>query len=135
MVANVLEAAQAIGPTFVADAAGGQGSAVARELNRLAQGQILIVNADLPCATARDLLALLGAAPPGGIALVEAADGTTNALALAAPTQFIDLYGPGSAERFRTHWRALGVACVTATIPNLADDVDTLDDLDRFEGR
>ena len=35
---------------------------------------------------ARDLLTLLGAMPEGGIALVEAADGTTNALALAAPS-------------------------------------------------
>ena len=69
------------------------------------------------------------------MALVEAADGTTNALALAASAQFRDLYGPGSAARFRAHARSLGVSCVTSTIPNLADDVDTLDDLQRLESR
>jgi len=135
MLADVLEAAKAVGPTVVAGAAGGQGAAVAAELNRIAREQTLIVNADLPCATARDLLALLGSAPPRGIALVEAADGTTNALALSAPAQFCDAYGPGSAARFRAHADSLGISCVTVTIPNLADDVDTLDDLQRLDGR
>jgi 2-phospho-L-lactate guanylyltransferase len=96
---------------------------------------VLIVNADLPCVRPRDLLALLGAAPLGGMALVEAADGTTNALALADPVQFQDLYGPGSAARFRAYARSHGLGCVTIAIPNLAADVDTLDDLDRLRGR
>jgi 2-phospho-L-lactate guanylyltransferase (CobY/MobA/RfbA family) len=135
MLADVLEAANPLGTTVIAGAAGGQGAAVAAELDRLGRQQILIVNADLPCATPHDLLALLGSAPLGGIALVEAADGTTNALALSAPAQFRDVYGPGSAARFRAHAESLGVSCVTVTIPNLADDVDTLDDLQRLEGR
>ena len=99
------------------------------------RAKILVVNADLPCATPHDLLALLGSAPSGGMALVEAADGTTNALALSAAAQFRDAYGPGSAARFRAHAESLGVCCVTVTLPNLADDVDTLDDLHRLEGR
>ena len=45
------------------------------------------------------------------------------------------LYGPGSAGRFRAHGEANGVAVVAAAIPNLADDVDTLDDLERMELR
>ena len=60
----------------------------------------LVVNADLPCATSRDLLALVGAVPDGGLALVAAADGTTNALALSDERLFEPVYGPGSAERF-----------------------------------
>ena len=135
MLADVLEAAEAVGPTTVARAAGGQGSAVAAELAQLPDAPVLIVNADLPCTTPRDLLALLGSAPTDGIALVEARDGTTNALAVSSPRQFAALYGPGSASRFTEHARRLGIDCATVAIPNLVDDVDTLDDLLRLEGR
>ena len=43
--------------------------------------------------------------------------------------------GPGSAERFRGRAERLGVPSATARIPNLADDVDTLGDLERLDGR
>ena len=62
-------------------------------------------------------------------ALVAAPDGTTNALALPDPSSFRPLYGAGSAARFA----ALGLAPLDR--PNLADDVDTLDDLERIAGR
>jgi 2-phospho-L-lactate guanylyltransferase (CobY/MobA/RfbA family) len=89
-----------------------------------------VVNADLPCATPRDLLALAGAVPDGGIALVAAADGTTNALALADAELFQPLYGPGSAARFA----ALGVS-LRVDVPNLAEDVDMPADLARLAAR
>ena len=44
-------------------------------------------------------------------------------------------YGSGSAERFRARAEKLGVRAATALIPNLVDDVDTLADLERLEGR
>ena len=88
-----------------------------------------MVNADLPCATPRDLLALLGSVPEGGLSVVAAADWTTNALALASPTLFKPVYVPGSAERFGAASSRL------LDIPNLADDVDTLADLERLAGR
>jgi 2-phospho-L-lactate guanylyltransferase (CobY/MobA/RfbA family) len=135
MLGDVLDAAAAVGTTIVALDEGGQGRAVAAELERLPDEPLLVVNGDLPCATPRDLLTLLGSAPPGGMALVEAADGTTNALALSSPRQFASLYGPGSAARFRAHAARLGADCITADIPNLADDVDTADDLERLEAR
>jgi 2-phospho-L-lactate guanylyltransferase (CobY/MobA/RfbA family) len=135
MLADVLEAASAVGEVTVAMGDGGQGAAVAAELERLPRGPVLVVNGDLPCVTPRDLLALLGSAPPGGMALVEAADGTTNALALSDPGQFSDLYGPGSAAGFRRHAHELGAECVTASIPNLVEDVDTMEDLGRVESR
>jgi 2-phospho-L-lactate guanylyltransferase (CobY/MobA/RfbA family) len=130
MLEDVLTAAAAVGPVVVADADGGQGAAVALELERRADGAALVVNADLPCATPRDLFALLGSIPPDGLAVVEARDGTTNALGLSSPHLFADLYGAGSAERFRAH-----APSRTEDIPNLVDDVDTLDDLERLADR
>ena len=133
MLDDVLEAALAVGEVVVAGEPGGQGPAVELAL-RGRDGPILVVNADLPCAQPRDLLTLLGAMPEGGLALVPAADGTTNALALAAPHLFAPLYGPGSAERFLARAQRLDVPAAIAAIPNLADDVDTLADLERLEG-
>jgi 2-phospho-L-lactate guanylyltransferase len=126
--------AEALGVEVVEDPRKGQGEAVAAALARVGEGEVLVVNADLPCATSRDLLALLGAKPTGGIALVRAADGTTNALALAAAWLFAPLYGAGSADRFAERAQRLGVEAVEADLPNLAHDVDTLADLERIEG-
>jgi 2-phospho-L-lactate guanylyltransferase (CobY/MobA/RfbA family) len=135
MLEDVLAAAEAVGDAVVAERGGGQGPAVDVALRSAEGGPILVVNADLPCARPRDLLTLLGALPEGGLALVPAADGTTNALALAAPHLFAPLYGPGSAERFLAHAEKLEVPAAVAAIPNLEDDVDTLVDLERLESR
>ena len=110
----------------------GQGAAVEAALRRLEPfGPVLVVNADLPCVQPDDLRALLEALPPAGLAVAPAADGTTNALALADASLFQPLYGPGSAERFL----ALVDKTVKVEHPNLADDVDTLEDLRRHELR
>jgi 2-phospho-L-lactate/phosphoenolpyruvate guanylyltransferase len=149
MLADVLEAATAVGPvfvvaleqpalpagaTYVADPHRGQGAAVRAGLDAAltagAPTPYLVVNADLPCVTARDLLALAGAVPDGGLALAPAADGTTNALALADEGLFEPCYGPGSAERFA----ALGPS-LRVDAPNLVDDVDTPADLSRLASR
>jgi 2-phospho-L-lactate guanylyltransferase (CobY/MobA/RfbA family) len=134
MLADVLAASEGVGRTIVARE-GAQGEAVEAALRGVEPGPVLVVNADLPCARPRDLLALLGAMPEHGVALVAAADGTTNALALAAPHLFAPLYGPGSAERFRARAERLGVPFVRADVPGLADDVDTVADLERLEDR
>jgi 2-phospho-L-lactate guanylyltransferase (CobY/MobA/RfbA family) len=133
MFEDVRAAAEAVATVVVADEAGGQGAAVEAALRRVDHAPILVVNADLPCAQPRDLLALLGALPEGGLALVPAADGTTNALALAAPHLFAPLYGPNSADRFLDRADRLAVTAAVAAIPNLAEDVDTLEDLERLE--
>ncbi|HUK99194.1 MAG TPA: NTP transferase domain-containing protein [Gaiellaceae bacterium] len=149
MLADVLEAAGAVGAvvvvavetpplpggvTLVDDPRRGLGAAVRAALDAAADLSLpppfLVVNADLPCATARDLLALAGAVPEGGLALVAAADGTTNALALSGERLFEPVYGPGSAARFA------GLAeCRRLDAPNLRDDVDTLADLARVARR
>jgi 2-phospho-L-lactate guanylyltransferase (CobY/MobA/RfbA family) len=133
MLDDVLDAALAVGEVVVAGEPGGQGPAVEVALRGL-EGPVLVVNADLPCVQPRDLLTLLGAMPEDGLALVRAADGTTNALALAAPHLFAPLYGPGSAERFLARAERLDVPAAIAAIPNLEDDVDTLTDLERLDG-
>jgi 2-phospho-L-lactate guanylyltransferase (CobY/MobA/RfbA family) len=124
MLEDVADACRRVASTIVADAPGGQGAAVAAVLKRL-DGYVGVVNADLPCITADDVAALLDAAP----ALVPAADGTTNALALTEAATFRPLYGPGSAGRFAS----LGLRALE--LPNLVDDVDTLADLERVAAR
>jgi len=154
MLGDVLEACVAVGETRVVtpDADGadlaaeagarsvrdpglGQGAAVLAALAGVEPGPILIVNADLPCVVANDLRALLAAARPDGIALAEASDGTTNALSLPDAAAFAPLYGAGSASRFTEHAATLDLAVMSVSIPNLVDDVDTLDDLRRLRDR
>src|SRR3954449_5421196 len=102
-------AAREQGADTVADPRGGQGAAVAAAVAGLEPGAILVVNADVPCVVPADLRALLAATPAGGMALVEALDGTTNALSLPAPHVFAPLYGPDIAVRFREHADELGL--------------------------
>ena len=120
-----------VGVGVVTELPPGQGAAVRAALRRLEAAPVAVVNADLPCLVPDDVRELLRALPPRGIALALAADGTTNALALADPALFRPLYGPGSAARFL----ALPVPATTVERPNLLDDVDTLEDLRRLERR
>ncbi|MBA2461115.1 MAG: 2-phospho-L-lactate guanylyltransferase [Actinobacteria bacterium] len=124
-----------LGAEIVPDPGGGQGAAVAAALADLPDEPALVVNADVPCVVPHDLRTLARAAELGALGLVEAEDGTTNALALPQPAAFAPLYGPGSARRFRKHAAAIGLEAVGAAIPNLADDVDTVADLERLTYR
>jgi 2-phospho-L-lactate guanylyltransferase len=147
MLADVVAASAAVGPVYVVtpkldlevparlvpDPGHGQGAAVRVALDAAVAagdgGPYLVVNADLPCATARDLLALAGSVPDEGLALVAADDGTTNALAFASADLFEPVYGPGSAERF-----AALAPSRRLDAPNLTADVDTVEDLERIGG-
>jgi 2-phospho-L-lactate guanylyltransferase (CobY/MobA/RfbA family) len=137
MLGDVVEAALGIGRVVVVtddpsvvpsdaevvrDPGDGLGAAVAEGLSQI-EGHALVVNADLPAATT-DALRRLGDA---GLALVEAADGTTNALSLPDPGLFAPVYGPGSARRFR----ALA-SFASVSIPELEIDVDSDTDLERL---
>lgn len=120
-----------LGATVVEDPGGGQGAAVAAALSGV-EGICLVVNADVPRVRPSDLSAL--AVPPrlGRIAIVEAADGTTNALGLPLAEVFQPLYGPGSAGAFRALAVSLDLQSEGLALRNLADDVDTLGDLERI---
>jgi 2-phospho-L-lactate guanylyltransferase len=128
-------AARDAGAEAVDDPGGGQGAAVQAGLTAVEPEGILVVNADVPCVVPHDLRSLLAATPAGSLALVEALDGTTNALSLPAADAFAPLYGPASADRFRAHAASLGVEAVSVALPNLADDVDTMEDLARLQLR
>jgi 2-phospho-L-lactate/phosphoenolpyruvate guanylyltransferase len=140
MLGDVVEAALAVGHVLVvtddggvvppdaevvADPGRGLGAAVEAGLSRVG-GHALVVNADLPAATPASLWQLAGSA----LALVQAKDGTTNALSLPDPGVFAPLYGPGSASRFRAH-----APFVALSIPELEADVDSEADLARLAGR
>ena len=126
------ELALELGAELVDDPGGGQGPAVAAALAELPDRPALVVNADLPCVVARDVRTLAGTAELGAFGVVEAGDGTTNALALPRPKLFAPLYGAGSAERFRSHAASLRYETSAVVIPNLVDDVDTRADLERL---
>jgi 2-phospho-L-lactate guanylyltransferase len=128
-------AARDAGAEAVADPGGGQGAAVQAGLEGVEPGGVLVVNADLPCVVPHDLRSLLAATPAGAVALVEALDGTTNALSLPSPEVFAPLYGPSSSDRFREHAASLGLEAVSVAVPNLAEDVDTMEDLARLQLR
>ena len=151
MLGDVVTACVATGPTFVVtsdaaaralaeelgaeavdDPGGGQGAAVAAGLERANNGAVIVVNADVPCVVPHDLRTLAGTAELDAVGFVEAKDGTTNALVLPRASLFASLYGEDSAKRFREHFDAQGVMAVAAVIPNLSDDVDTMDDLQRI---
>lgn len=123
------------GAEVVPDPGGGQGAAVLAGLAGVDPGGILVVNADVPCVVPHDLRSLLAATPAGCVALVEALDGTTNALSLPSSEAFAPLYGPSSSDRFRAHAASLGLEAVSVALPNLADDVDTMEDLTRLQLR
>ncbi len=140
MLGDVVAAAVEVGPVIVvtddarvvpagvevvADPGEGLSAAVAAGLARV-DGHALVVNADVPRATPEAIRRLAAA----GLALVEARDGTTNALSLPDPSQFAPLYGPGSAARFRAH-----APFATVAIPELEADVDTGEDLERLSSR
>ena len=126
--------ASELGAGLVDDPGGGQGSAVAAALAGV-EGITLVVNADLPRARPSDLNALAVPARLGRVAIVAAADGTTNALGLPWAEVFQPLYGPGSAGQFRAHAAALDLPCEDLGLPNLVEDVDTLRDLERIGPR
>ena len=123
-----------LGARLVDDPGEGQGAAVAIGLEG-ASGLCLVVNADVPRVRPSDLNALAVPALLGRLAIVEARDGTTNALGLPRAEVFAPLYGPGSAGQFRAHAEALGIDFEELALQNIVDDVDTLADLARLGTR
>ena len=96
--ADVHAAARELGAEALDDGGLDLSGSVALALERhAAAAGVAVLAADLPHVTAADVRALIAAAAP--LAIVAAADGTTNAIAACPPSAFQPSYGPGSAER------------------------------------
>ena len=125
-----------LGPPGVAllvDEGAGHGPAIAAALaDRRARGGALVVMADCPLASPESLDRLAAAARPA--ALVPAADGGMNALALSRPGLFAPAFGiPRSAEMTIERARAAGIDPAIVEDPLLALDVDRPSDLEALQ--
>jgi 2-phospho-L-lactate/phosphoenolpyruvate guanylyltransferase len=117
---EVHEAARALGADVLDDGGRDLTGSVALALASHAHATgIVVLAADLPDVTADDVRELVANALP--LAIVAAADGTTNAIAACPPSAFRPSYGPGSAARHGgTRLRLAGIE----------RDIDTPGDLD-----
>ena len=123
-----------LGAEPLADAPGGQGAAVAAALERLGEGTVLVVNADVPVRRpARPAHARgRGRARRDRLRRGRGRDDERAGAAGAAISSRRST-ARGSAARFRDHADSLGVAGdLAARSRTSRDDVDTLDDLDRI---
>lgn len=119
------------GHSVLRDPGAGHAAAIALALaDPRALAGVVIVMADLPFATSASIDRLVRAASP--IALVEAVDGGTSALALRDPALIEPSFGiPGSAAITIARAQAAGIEPVVVDDPALAVDIDRPADLDR----
>lgn len=117
----------------VPDAAPGYRAAVQAELIGAASAgtnAALIVPADVPGLTARDVETLLGALDDAEVVLVPGVDGGTSALGLRPPTAIPVAFGPQSGWLHRRLAEVSGRRLRELALSSLAVDVDTLEDLE-----
>lgn len=128
---DVLELAAAAGAQRLAEP-GGLNEALTSASGMLAERgteRLIVLAADLPLATPEELVTVAQAG--ADIVIVPAADGGTNALAL-APGSIAFRFGPDSAARHEDEARSAGLRAVRLDLPGLAFDIDTPDDLARL---
>ncbi|GAC1404474.1 MAG: 2-phospho-L-lactate guanylyltransferase [Chloroflexota bacterium] len=91
---------------------------------------VLILPADLPLIRFVDVeLLLRSAAPPPSITIVETQDGGTGALLLTPANVIPPAFGRGSFRRHIAQAQSLGVRTSCPSIPGMAFDLDTAQDL------
>ena len=123
-------AAAALGLEIVTDHDHGLGldRALEHATRRLAATrQLLVVPADLPCLTADDVAAVLGAR--GAVVVAPTRDGGTGALLRRPPTVVGTAYGAGSAAAHLRLATRAGATARTVHTPGFTLDVDTIHDL------
>jgi 2-phospho-L-lactate/phosphoenolpyruvate guanylyltransferase len=138
---SVAAVAEAHGALILREArAAGLNAAVRRGLARAgAEGaaRALVLPADVPLVTSRELNSLLGPTLAGGarVTLVPAADGEgTNAMLLDPPGALAPAFGPGSYMRHLAQALARRLDVEVLHLPGLAADIDRPADLSRLLG-
>lgn len=111
----------------------GESAAVERATRTLeAQGakSVLVIPGDIPLVAAGELEAIYAAAPPAGTVLVPSHDGRGTNAALRKPASLFRLrFGNDSFVPHRAAATATGLPLVVLTLPGIALDVDTPQDL------
>jgi 2-phospho-L-lactate guanylyltransferase len=111
----------------------GESAAVERATRTLkAQGaeSVLVIPGDIPLITSGELEAIYAAAPPAGTVLVPSRDGRGTNAALRKPASLFPLrFGNDSFVPHRAAAAATGLPLVVLTLPGIALDVDTPQDL------
>ena len=91
---------------------------------------VALLPGDCPLVEGFELDRELEAQAPGVAVIPDHHGDGTNGLILAPPDVISPSFGPGSRTRHHRLAREAGVRCRVATIPSLALDLDTADDLD-----
>jgi 2-phospho-L-lactate/phosphoenolpyruvate guanylyltransferase len=92
---------------------------------------VLICSADLPFVTAEDVEAFVRRAPRPGVAIARARDAGTNAVVMSPPGSAPTCFGVvGSAAQHKALTEAAGLPAEIVDLPNLAFDLDSLEDLE-----
>lgn len=126
---EVAEWATAHNATIVVPPEPGLNAAVAAgrtAAERAGHGRVLVVHSDLPNA---QTLASLGDIPAAVVVVPDRHGDGTNALLLPSEGAFNFQYGPGSSTAHAAEATRLGLTCQVVARPDLALDLDTLDDL------
>ena len=134
--AEVLGRASDAGLKTVADPGAGLNAGVAAGIaEAVAAGaeSLTVIPCDVPLAYKGDLVDLLDTGATSDIVLVPSGgDGGTNALFLSPPGLIDPAFGPGSLQRHIALAEKKRYRCSILSLPRLALDVDTPEDVDAF---
>lgn len=127
------------GPRRIADPGGGLNAALNHGIRVLVEDgarAVVVLPADIPFATPREIEDLLAAGREAQVVVVPDRGGTgTNALYLAPPTAMSPAFGPDSFRRHLRRAEALGLRTRSLSFPGIGFDIDTPDDLGRLRVR
>lgn len=136
---DVLERAAARGFSGVSDAGTGLNEAVLEGIaaaEAAGAGSVTVIPCDTPLAFRGDLLDLLDTGATSDVVVVPSEkDGGTNGLYLSPPGLLAPNFGEGSLRRHLALAESAGYRCALLSLPRLALDIDTVEDVRDFLAR